>query len=796
MNTTCGKCEFDLLQLDLSLELKGGYHAIFCPVCGNCVEESAEFPGVFYDENEKTYVIWKLNSQRQREATSGQKFSECFGLSIEGKSLNPYDICYPRVLVFQHESEVVAPFTAVKPEFYHYLKPYAEVSGQWVPPKFRFQPSLRGDFSPTIQLSALTSQTEVGSEPKKYRNGTALNLWPNFRREGWRNYFVYFVSTDPNVKVQSLRIIGEHQEQKTFSGPVPRGEVDFVPNYIEICVTDSLGSEFWSCYKVEFNDGETMPAAFDYQDRDSTALLSVDFGTSNTCFAINLPEDDTIRITEFHDRTKRIVKGLYVGDSITFTWFPEVQEGEQANQLPSELIFATETKKISGEIHDFRPIVNYTIPPPTRYREGEEKYVLGGFKWERSLSNSPFRPLTFDLQYLYLTLAFRIALAEIVSNPRCQRFDRMELVATCPLSFSTAQRDQFREVLRRVQEEIEQKTGIKLLVKKMYDESHAGAAGSGEVPGTNETVYVDIGGGTTDIGFFRFEDIDNKVREQAVYLDSMQYAGDNVWKAITKSDLTTWPLIRFEREARFRTAKSIFDDHDLEPFCDQLNNLHKARRCVQRFIDGQVEFIVRMIGARQIAGAESPFLDGELGLYLLGNGWRFVEVLFEPRGGKIGSEIADHVKQLVQSRLNLYKIQSPPLVVTYPTKDNVSAKTTVAIGAATLYFGEKLGKVLPEPEFTLRSFLGSDLVVTTSQKEIINWSEPVPYALTARSSVQCLNYQIHDKFEFESEQADSSDIQAENLLRPLLTNLAGQTCIGKNIFAYYLECWYTALLLQ
>ena len=793
MDTTCTKCGCDLLHLDLQLRLEGKHHSIFCPVCGNCVVPKAQFPGAFYDDSEGCYIIWQLNLQRTQHASKSQNFSDSFGLTVAGKSLNPYDICYPKVIIFQHEGELAIPFTGIRPEFHRYLQPFIHSPAQWLSPRYRFQPALLGDFNPSIQLSALTSQTQPGSQADTYTCGTALNLWPNFRREGWRNYFIYFVSTDPNVKVQSLRVIGENGEQRVFDGPVPRGEVDFVPGFIEISVLDSVGTEYWSCFKVEFKDGESLHPVATIADVEAIPLLALDFGTSNTCFALSLPDEDTVRVLNFRDRTKRIIRGLYVGDSINFTWFPDAPQHEETSELPSELIFATEISKIGSDIRQFRPIVNYTIPPPTRYREGEEKYVLGDFKWERSLLNSQFKPFAFDLQFLYLTLAFRLALAEIVSNPLCHRFDRIGLVVTCPLAFSAAQRDKFRDVLNQVQTSISEQTGITLILNKIYDESHAGAAGSGQVSGTTQTIYVDIGGGTTDFGLFRFEEIDGQMQEQAIYLDSMQYAGDDIWRAITTSELSDWPLIRFEREARFRSANSIFDSQALEPFKNQSHKLDKAKRCVQRFIGGQIEFIARMIGARQQSvGSEQQ--DSNLGLYLLGNGWRFVEVLLDSEEDNASLRIAEHVKILLEERLAAYAISSPPLVVTYPTGNSISAKTIVAVGAATLYIGERRSRVIPEAEFTLRTFLGSDLVVTTSQRQVITWYEQVPYELNTKASVQSVNYQIHPDFAFETEQVDSVHIETENLLLPLLSKIGGRACVGKNAFAYYLERWHKEVL--
>jgi hypothetical protein len=758
--------------------------------------ERAEFAGVFYDQEEKTYVIWDLNMQRTiGPATETKKVGE-FELCLTGKSLNPNDLCYERVVVFQYESELVTPNTIIKPEFLRYLEPYAQPSGRWEPPHFVFDLPLRGDYTVPIKRRALFSRAEM--EASKYKYATALNIWPDFRREGWHNYFIYFASTDPNIKLQALRVIGKDGNEITFTGITARGEIRFVPELIEITVADGSGTDYWSCYQVEFKDSESIPAATGTENQALIPILSLDFGTSNTCFAIKFSEKSRSEVVHFRNHTKQLIRGFSVEDSINIPWFPEIEEDHVSpSQLPSELSFYKETDKIVGEVKDLQPILHYAIPPFTRYREGEEGFIQGEFKWEHALPEG-LKPSTYDLQFLYLTLAFRIALAEVVSDPRCQRLDQIDLVATCPLAFSLGQRENFRQMIGRVQAEIHKQTGVNLILQKMYDESHAGESGSGQMPGTVETIYVDVGGGTTDIGFFRFEERSDPPEERAVYLDSMQYAGDDVWSALTEGSLSTWGVTRFERQARAQGAAAIFSDPEFKPFQKQRNNSANARKGLKRFVDGLVEYIARMIAAREHWRDESQALEGELGLYLLGNGWRFIEVLNENDvEADAGRAIAGYVKTLVEKRLAAYKIVAPSLSVIYPIVKDRDPKTIVALGAIVLYVGEKAGDIPPEPEFVLKGFLGSDLVCFTPARQLIKWYESIPYELARGAQVRNLNYERPNEFDFESEQVDGTRIHEMNLLdHAVLSRQSGIPNITKNLIAFYLEYWHKRLLIR
>ena len=790
MNTKCQICGFDLKDFADSLELSGSFHSIHCPVCGTLIVETAEFSGVFYNHAQRSYVIWDLRMQRSAETKQTQRVGE-LELTINGVSLNPNDLCYERVVIFQHENEIVLPQSIIKPEFRHYLRPFARPTGRWEPPHFVFDLPLKGDYTVPMHLRAIVSQSEAVPLSGKTSNGSALNVWPNFRREGWRNYFFYFASSDPNIKLHSMTVYGQEGESSTFLGTTARGEVNFLPELIEIKVMDSLGSEYWSCYQVEFKDNECIPAPSGGENDQLIPVLSLDFGTSNTCFAVKLSESSLSEVIRFRDRTKRIIRGFSVEDNINVPWLPEIPPDiENINQLPSELSFSKEMEKIGPEIEGFKPIVDYTIPPAMRYRDGEERFIQGEFKWEKALSPQ-LKAFTYQLQRLYLALAFRMALAEVASDPRCQRLDQIDLVATCPLAFSYTQRQRFRESLAHVQNELRNQTSMNIVLQKMYDESHAGEAGSGQMPGTVETIYVDVGGGTTDIGFFRF-DAEDPPQDKAIYLDSMLYAGDDVWNSITSAKLSNWGPTKFEREARARGAAVIFNDPVFIPFQRQRNNSDRAKKALRTFVDGLVEYIARMIAARETMRPSDESIERGLGLYLLGNGWRFIEALnTSDQNPDTGKAIANRVKTLVENRLAHYKMTAPALLVIYPIVKDRDPKTVVALGAISLFVGEKAGEIPPEPEFTLKTFLGSDLAVLNPLRQEVHWYETIPYQLPHNTIIKGVNYEAPSCFDFEKEQVNGMRIQEMNLLDyAVLARTPDGTYLNKNMLAFYLERWH------
>jgi len=317
--------------------------------------------------------------------------------------------------------------------------------------------------------------------------------------------------------------------------------------------------------------------------------------------------------------------------------------------------------------------------------------------------------------------------------------------------------------------------------------------------GTIETIYVDVGGGTTDVGFFRFEKTEQQPQERAIYLDSIQYAGDDVWNAIIKGNLSEWELTKFEREARAHGSVAIFDD--LGAFRSQRRNMDESKGGLQKFVDGLVEYIARMIAAREHSRTENEKLDGNLGLYLLGNGWRFIEILSESEEEDVGELVAKGVKDMVEKRLKFYKDKGilknvPSLTVIYPIGVDRDPKTVVALGAMSLYVGEKVGHILPEPEFEMKSFLGSDLAVFTPMVQVIEWYKSIPYELSQNTVVRALNYQRRTDFNFESEQIDGQLEQIKLIDYNLLARRRGRTYINKNIFALYLEEWHKQLLLR
>jgi hypothetical protein len=136
-------------------------------------------------------------------------------------------------------------------------------------------------------------------------------------------------------------------------------------------------------------------------------------------------------------------------------------------------------------------------------------------------------------------------------------------------------------------------------------------------------------------------------------------------------------------------------------------------------------------------------------------------------------------------------VSAPPLTVIYPIVKDRDPKTVVTLGAISLFVGEKAAEISPEPEFTLKSFLGSDVTVLSPLRLSVHWYETLPYLLPRNSIVRGINYEKSNGFDFEKEQVNGMRIQELNLLdHTILAKKADGTYLTKNMMAFYLENWH------
>jgi len=814
MKTICPSCNYDLRSYPVTIELDSHNRSVYCPACSTAVideirEVSEKY--IFFDDDAKSFIQWVAPKQAAAQPEVIVDLAPLGKLSVKirAKSRDFKQIFYERVLVFQVDGHISLTQVFASPENQRRYgidiqSSKLQPTENWIDVKF----NLRGGFSDTVSIRALVTKSDAGGV-----TGSALMVWPNFKRPAWahahkqyaawKDYFVYFASQDSNIKLTSLRIVGNEPEMSANFTDLtrPMGSLDFPPEYIEIKGESvrAMGNaeEFCACFCVKLNTCEITRSTME------PLRLSVDFGTSNTCFyyLVRTATVKDVKPLKLNDHTHVLIGGLELESSLAHTWMPRFKE---QTLIPSELVFRLEPETIFKSSDPIRPIVDYNIPP-LKWRAGEQTRITTGFKWQQATEPDKVALYHLQLQKMFLEMVFRLVLAELASRSdllggSSVHSSEIELTITYPLSMSEAKFQNLRNSFESAARAIAQTTGINLIIAAYVDESRAGEQGT-YASGPGQKIYVDIGGGTTDVSVVREAPPDGK--RIPLIVDSLRYAG-NDFLAVLASDskrggLSDRSLVELQR--RIRAEESVLNDP--ATFGNTTPRLEEAQKALDRFIEGLIQYMARMIAykmngdgirrGRHVA-AEA---EEKLTVYLLGNGWRFV--LFSPRDPLANPDMnpRDIIKEEVKARLEkeLEKFRKGRII---PMKPNIELqhpedpKTVVARGALDVIRSANQEIEKKEPQ----TFLGSDIhVMTASGERDFRWNTPVPLNLGQVANNVWISNDLAG-FEhlavpdYQHDHAPVTKIQDINITK----HIYERGRIVKSALNFYLEHWHKRYL--
>lgn len=406
--------------------------------------------------------------------------------------------------------------------------------------------------------------------------------------------------------------------------------------------------------------------------------------------------------------------------------------------------------------------MDYTVPPPYRYRDGEDLLIISGFKWKgvayvaaQPGVSTGVKPELIEevdlLQEMYFLVAIRMALAEVVASEDNLIPGVVRFYATYPLAFSEERRERLRDVYDKVLRQLSRETGLSLYFSGMFDESQAGERGTQDVekevrPGP-EVVTMDVGGGTTD-----FAAVTRQPESRCIFADSVRYAADDYLLSLTEArqTLTDRSVTRLHRDVLKAGVSSAF--RSLDTF--RLDNAKRvsALRGVQRYMAGTLELTARLIAAR----LQAPEVN-EITVLLLGNGWRLASALLDAEGSEFEA-VCKFARAEVMRILEMQYLPSgiiprvPTLSFFYPE----AAKEVVSKGALLLAMAIPQGPIPQEgvQEAGPRGFLGSTLHISDQAGRWVEvqWTQPLPvrvqdFALKAWLYITCRS----DNFDFEKQ---------------------------------------------
>ncbi len=702
----CKSCGFELSDLPavLAIEARDGVSKILtCPACAQSIELCVQDFGILVRGSgaATSFAKWKLSAKD--EAGPNVRVGRRLTLRFEDLgSIEPRDVCYPRVPAFLTEDgKIIYPDVPIRHQYVdcfdderarEHLKREPRL---WdvVGSQYQVLLHLKGLKDPVrLTLQTLAPENGPPSKENAYRD-LNLKIWPNINIKEWSYYLIGVAGSGPKGDV----LIGERRVRALARG---RQSDEWAP----LDVIQRAGSSYVHSMKerpslvaieiaaperaADPEGGLLGGGLFLVPDAGATLAegtqveMGLDFGTSNTCIALKgyMTATDSGK-PELLRRVSEVRWNLYLvrgGPENSTPAGPDLWPsphgfGEHGDVIPSELIFPKPRRDMAqamGAIADWQFGVDFGIPGSSVVPQfSEADYVLGDFKWRSMVQASApvFFPKIDTIQAQYLTGALMVAFVRAaVASGQVAR--RANVIYSFPMAFSEDELPTLRGSLSRAVEQLDRLTGVEWNAKIGVDESAAAALNAGETS-ANLLVYLDMGGGSTDIGVKLLRG--NKAEE--VYLTSVAYAGsallagyagavDPNTSKVTgsclagKASLDT--LRRRVREAKL--AKDVLGDPTL--FNSAYARVVQTR--TRHFYGYLIEYVARIIAAGFLdqrfrdnpSEPGPPRFPGQISIsfFFLGNGWGFASLFGAKPTQDIARQIFDRVFELVEQESSPY----------------------------------------------------------------------------------------------------------------------------------------------
>lgn len=664
----CVKCRLDFEQVKMTISVKlladvhgVGEHGLhlYCPACGERNELALKSYGLF---------LWEGKFYRWRDAptrieTSGGihrvnlgKLTLAFPQDLVGEqNFSKEQMCFRAVPVFrQMDGSNMLPALPVKRDFLKLVDKErgfrSEVTGKG---ENRFVFYLHVHEDPVeIVLPCVPVQPGRPIVPGTLATfeGVHLILWPKVTYVDWRRYFLRFgctneqadclVNPSRDVKVwafatQTLDADATAKEWLPVNVASPDkhtrfGCVESRPDWVAIEFVDTLRRE-----EVGGGIWRIPPVTDAYQGLETT--LGIDFGTSNTCIAWK-PDTDA-KLIHIEPCDDYIISGSKVPEKLDFadTWPPRQGFGRERTLLPTEILTREKTSEYrihSKKVKDWRPVVDYSIPTGgVEALYPEREHVIADFKWQSMIAEEWYRGQHMDLQQKYIEFVLLLAMAELAKKNAIG--SALDVKFSFPLAFDDQMQTDLVSIIKTSAQEVSLHTGI--IVRPVLETDEARAASSADEPSAHDSayLYVDIGGGSTDIALLELGTSD-KEQSRYSYICSFQYAGSGLAAALVEGNCLRAgnDISHFRRKIReagniteLMNAQTLFSSSRTASITNKSNYFYAYLR----------QFLARLLAAHIINKALPAAGNGDntetqappdretyrVLLYPLGNGWGF-----------------------------------------------------------------------------------------------------------------------------------------------------------------------------
>ena len=675
---SCEHCDFDFEALPERIEftltttalgtaclVSGGIAAMRCPMCGAVVSLRVASLGVIVRGmgGNAQFARWRTSGAADGHAASMQRGA--LSIRFDGMvSIEPKEACFERVPVFRNESGALCtPDVPLRPELFDCLDvvrvrshvgPLSEVVGSMC--------------HATLYLHGLADPVKVAiplqaAQPGPIAKETAfaeinLRVWPKIAIKNWRHFLVGVAGTGEagNALLREKKLFatarsGESEDWEQLdsiqrAGTSAVGAMQARPEWIAIAMLDATGRPTaGGLFLVPTGESnELVPAG--------TVDLGLDFGTSNTCVAYRI--DDQPKILKPHaesDWNLYVLRGgpedaAPAGPDL---WPSPVGFGRQKDVFPSEILLPRSRKELGSAlatVEAWRYGVEYGIPGAgVAPAFAEADHTIRFFKWKALLraQGGALVDRIVALQSRYWLATLLNAYVRVAAQER-QAPQVVSVTYSYPMAFDDEDLGSLSDAAAEAARSLQAATGLTWNIERGLDESAAAARNAGETS-CNVLIYLDMGGGSTDIAV---KSLDGKRKEDDVYLTSVAYAGSAVVDAFAgRRDDATGRRVgscmnsNASVDALHRKVREASSTRDVIGDATLFNRawLKVTEKRIASFYNYLTEYVARLVAAGLIERRFGPVDEGiRFGFFFLGNGWGFASQITE---GDFASMLAE-----------------------------------------------------------------------------------------------------------------------------------------------------------
>ncbi|MBM4441965.1 MAG: hypothetical protein FJ027_16235, partial [Candidatus Rokubacteria bacterium] len=679
------------LATELPLDAAG---RVQCPTCSQRIAVDFGSAGLFRDVAANTHIIWNLRGGARPNGCTAVVYERdaarfLYGrcaIVVPGRVLSDGDVFCDLVTAFRGAKGLRYPDLPVRGDYVRYVTDCVRTH----------QSAGHATWAVSLvgQPSAISVTVPVRSREEDV---ASVLVWPNFAAPAWNVYYVYLMAHG-DLAVEGLRVRPLFADGTV--APVEVGQ-------------RQLARFLRPLARIEVRDNERSLGIFECRDalpplpeRSATLRIGLDFGTANTCLAIQTgdsaqPSHETLAL---HDLTADVLGAGAFREEIASAgeWLPTFQAdpGAAVRMLASELLFdmppraRTPGPDLLPLNDDHEGLLRLCIPGALVKRQDAvwEAAIVANFKWELPPS-SPLAGHRDRVRTEYLRMLLHLVLGELASRYRAAA---VTLLPTYPLSFGGERHQDYVTALEAVMGRLRKDTGLTMNfgTTALVNEAYAGRAEAGLANGME--MVIDLGGGSTDIAFS-----DNK---DLTYVDSLRYGGNHllevlarpgwepaIWNDGDAADAQAVRQVRLQRLMRSDRAGGLAALYSED-------RRERVRSLVERFFDGVLGYVAILV-AGHVMGREGR--SGPLSIVLLGNGWNFLNA--------IGRSQKKHVEEVLSRELAHLGVKTVhPIVHSLAEGGTLRhpMKEAVATGA--------LKSVEPEPrdlDAAIRSVVGCDIIL-------------------------------------------------------------------------------------